>query len=318
MHVGIASILAERGNLPGAIEHLAAARALGDDNGLPKHPWRWRLATARVRRAEGDLDGAVRLVEDAEAVYTTDFSPDVRPIEAVKARLRVAQGDLAAADRWARARGLESGDEAAYLREYELATLARLLVARGTRDGDASALVDAVALAERLLAAARTGGRHGSAIEVGVVLALARHASGDVAGAIRALEDAIERAEPEGHVRVFLDEGEPMTALLRLAGKARRGGVGAQRLLQAATATAAPGSAPGLVEPLSERELEVLRLLPGDLDGPGMAGHLYVSVNTVRTHTKNIYAKLGVNSRRAAVRRAAELGLLPREGLPPA
>jgi LuxR family maltose regulon positive regulatory protein len=90
------------------------------------------------------------------------------------------------------------------------------------------------------------------------------------------------------------------------------------RLLEAAVAPAtgpSPTTQP-LVDPLSERELEVLRLLHGDLDGPEIAGHLFVSVNTVRTHTKNIYAKLGVNSRRAAVRRATELGLLSREGRP--
>jgi LuxR family maltose regulon positive regulatory protein len=141
-----------------------------------------------------------------------------------------------------------------------------------------------------------------------------------VAAALAALARAIELAQPEGFVRVFLDEGEPMTALLQQAVKGRGASAYPQRLLELATApvSRSPAGRGGLVEPLSERELEVLRLLPGELDGPGMASHLFVSVNTVRTHTKNIYAKLGVNNRRAAVRRGRELGLLPGDGSPSA
>ena len=131
-------------------------------------------------------------------------------------------------------------------------------------------------------------------------------------------------AEPEGYVRVFAGEGPPMAVLLSRAG-ARLGESGYLHRLVAACSGTAHSSAPvtphaggavrraqGLVEPLSDRELDVLRLLSTDLDGPGIARHLVVSLNTVRTHTKNIYAKLGVNSRRAAVRRAEELGLLSR------
>ena len=125
-------------------------------------------------------------------------------------------------------------------------------------------------------------------------------------------DQAFAHAEPEGYARIFLDEGEPMVALLRVAARDR---AYARRLMGLTTA-AAPSPVQGLIEPLSERELEVLRLLQGDLSGPEIAGHLFVSVNTLRTHTKNIYAKLGVTSRRAAVRRAADLGLLPRTGMP--
>jgi LuxR family maltose regulon positive regulatory protein len=317
MHVGIAMVLTERDDLAGAIRHLAQSRALGEENGAPKHPWRWRLATARVRQAEGDAAAAVRLVEDAEPVYATDFSPDVRPIAAVKARAAIANGDLDLAERWARTRRLAPTDEVAYLREFELGTLARLRLAQGRRDHDSAAVDDAVRLAERILGSAEAGRRDGTAIEIGVVLALARHHGGDVAGAIHALERAAGLGDPEGYTRVFLDEGEPMSALLRLA--VQRGASRAvQRLAHRVAGASAAAAKVGLVEPLSERELEVLRLLQGDLDGPAIADHLFVSVNTVRTHTKNIYAKLDVNSRRAAVRRATELGLLPRDGTPPA
>jgi LuxR family maltose regulon positive regulatory protein len=312
MHVGIAAVATERGDLETAVRHLAASRDLGDESGLPKHPWRWRLTTARVRQAEGDLDGALRLIEDAEPVYTTDFSPDVRPIQAVKARTWIVRGDLAAAGAWARSRGLDAADAPAYLRAFEEATFARLLLARGIRDDDDRALADAASLAERLRGSAEAGGRYGSAIDAGVVLAVARHRRRDLDAALEALDQAFAHAEPEGHARNFLDEGEPMVALLRVAAKDRPY---AKRLLAMAT-TGAPAPVQGLIEPLSERELEVLRLLQGDLSGPEIAGHLFVSVNTLRTHTKNIYAKLGVTSRRAAVSRAAELGLLRGSGMP--
>ena len=115
-------------------------------------------------------------------------------------------------------------------------------------------------------------------------------------------------------MRVFVDEGPPMAALLKLAAQA------AGRVRATCAGSWPPSSRPAarapvdqpLIEPLSERELEVLRLLESDLDGPDIARELTVSLATVRTHTRNIYAKLGVNSRRAAVRRAAELGLLSR------
>ena len=171
----------------------------------------------------------------------------------------------------------------------------------------------AVDLLARLLAAAEDGGRTGSVIEILIVQALALRARKDVPEALLSLDRAVALAEPEGYVRVFADEGPPMAALLRLAA-GHRGGSGYLRLLLAATASPAarvPVDQP-LIEPLSERELEVLRLLESDLAGPDIARELSVSLATVRTHTRNIYAKLGANSRSAAVRRAAELGLLSR------
>lgn len=312
MHVGIAEILRERGDLRGAREHLASAAASGEDLGLPQHPWRWRVATARLRQLEGDLDGALRLVEEAERVYTTDFSPNVRPIEAVKARLHIARGELALAREWAEQRGLSPAEEPTYLREFELATFARLLYAAGLHDGDDSGFAQAVALTEPLAANAEAGGRSGSLIEILIVDALARFARGDGIGALAALTRAVQFAEPEGYVSAFLIDGEPMRGLLRLALKERPSAQYLHRLLEASTAPprTSPQAGSPLLEPLSERELEVLRLLTTELSGPEIARHLVVSLNTVRSHTRAVFGKLGVSSRRAAVRRAAELHLL--------
>jgi len=152
-----------------------------------------------------------------------------------------------------------------------------------------------------------------------VLQALTHHAHGDTPGALAPLERALALAEPEGYVRVFVGEGPPMASLLRAVARQRVSWEYVRRLLDACGHTGettpvqqATRLTQGLVEPLSERELDVLRLLGTDLDGPAIARELVVSLNTLRTHTKNIYAKLGVNSRRAAVRQAGELNLLSR------
>lgn len=313
MHVGISELFRERNDLEAASDHLRTSRDLGDENGLPQNPYRSRVAAARIRQGEGDLDEAIELLTAAERMYVGDFSPNVRPIAALKARVWIAQGKLSEAQGWARTHGLSATDDLTYVREFEHISLAAVLLAQGIHDGVDDAIVEAADLTVRLLGAAEDGGRHGSAIEILVVQALAHHARGDLAGAIASLNRAVALAEPEGYVRMFIDEGPRMAALLKLAAKQPNAPSHVHRLLTAlATAERAAPAAQPLIEPLSERELEVLRLLGTDLGGPDIARELVVSLSTVRTHTQNVYAKLGVNSRRAAVRRAAELGLLSR------
>jgi LuxR family maltose regulon positive regulatory protein len=236
-----------------------------------------------------------------------------------------AAGDLAAAAAWAREHRLEVGDEASYLREYEHLTLARLLLAEHRVSGDAAALTDVIGLLARLLDAAQLGQRAGSVLEIEVLRAEAHQAAGDPDTAFAALEHAVDLAEPDGWVRFFVDAGPTMAgALGDLA--VRRPGSDFVRELVHATAPAARHDSPGvtaavsssredgeiLLDPLSDRELDVLRLLGSDLDGPAIARELVVSLNTVRTHTKHIYTKLAVNNRRSAVTRAHQLGLLYR------
>ncbi len=189
------------------------------------------------------------------------------------------------------------------MREFEHLTLARALLARGSADE----LERATRLLDRLLAAADDGQRSGSAIEILVVLALAHLTAGRTAEATAAVQDALVRAEDGGYVRTFLDAGPSMTGLLRsLDGAAGRR---AARVL--ASAPDEPRTQRLTADPsgLSDRELDVLKLLRSDLSGPEIARALHVSVNTLRTHTKHIYTKLGATNRREAVSRAAELGL---------
>jgi LuxR family maltose regulon positive regulatory protein len=307
MYVGLSGLHRERDDLETARDLLLRSQALAAQAALPQNPYRWRVAMARVREAEGHLSAADDLLGEAERLYVGDFSPDVRPVAASRARLWVAQGRIAEALGWARQQGLSAEDDLSYLREFEHITLARVLLARGDTE-------QAVALLQRLLPAAEVGGRMGSVIEILLLQALANRRSGTGVDALAPLVRALELAEPENYVRLFVDEGRPMATLLGAVVK-QGPAVGYPRRLLAAFARPedSPVAQP-LVDPLSERELDVLRLLGSELSGPEIARELVVSLHTVRTHTKNIYAKLGVNSRRAAVRRADELGLLSRAG----
>jgi LuxR family maltose regulon positive regulatory protein len=320
MHVGMSELERERNDLNAAAQHLLRSKELGELAGLPKNPYRWRVAMARIRQAQGDLDGALDLLHEAEGLYVGDFSPNVRPVAALKTRVWIAQGRLGEALSWAREQGLSADDDLIYLREFEHITLARILLARYKSDHSDGAIREAIGLLERLLNAAEEGGRTGSAIEILVSQALAHHAQGDLPAALLPLGQALTLAGPEGYIRMFLDEGSPMAQLLREA--AGRGilpdytgmllaafEAEGQRNADESPLPAPPVSQP-LVEPLSQRELEVLRLFKTELSGPEIARELVIGLSTVRTHTKSIYNKLNVNNRRAAVKRAIELNLI--------
>jgi LuxR family transcriptional regulator, maltose regulon positive regulatory protein len=311
MHVGMSQLCYERNELAAAMQHLLTSRELGEHVGLPKNRYRWRVVMARIQAAEGDLGGALDLLEEADRLYVSDFSPDVRPVPALRALVWVALGRLDQALDWARERGLSVEDDVSYLREFEHLTLARVLLASYQAKRPRGAIQEVIFLVERLLRAAEEGARTGSVLEILILQALAQQTQGDLPAALASLQRALTLAEPEGYVRTFVDEGPAMASLLRAAAKqgmARRY-VGSLLAASDTTAERRPVKQ-NLIEPLSERELDVLRLLGTDLDGPDIARKLVVSLNTVRTHTKNIYAKLGVNNRRAAVRRAKELELL--------
>ena len=313
MHVGISEIHCERDDLRAATQHLLTSQELGEHTGLSQHRYRWRVAMARVAQAEGNLAGALDLLNEAERCYVSDFFPNVRPVPALKARVWIRQGRFGEALGWAREHGLSVDDDLSYLREFEHITLARLLLARHEDERAERSVHEATGLLQRLLLAAEEGGRTGRVIEIVVLQALAHQAQGDMPAALASLGRAVTLAEPEGYVRIFADEGPPIVPLLRAVAKQGTRQNYARRLLAAVgrTETGSP-TTPALIDPLSERELDVLRLLGTELDGPAIARELMVSLNTMRTHTKNIYAKLAVTNRRAAVRRAAELDLLPR------
>ncbi len=333
MWVALARVAWQYGDAATSARHLDRAADLGEGAGLPQQPYRWRVAMADVRAAVGDWRAADALLEEADRLYNGDFSPNVRPVAATRARVWVRAGDLAAARRWARERGLSAQAEVTYGREYELLTLARIQFAQWALSPDPVTLTETVHLLERLGNASEAGGRVGVTVEVAVLTSLARDLTGDRVKAVESLRLALAVAEPEAWVRVIADDAvglrgvldeverldgpSPFLAEVRAAageppspaGAPPRDGASGSRRSRGEGLAASHDPGPAHIEPLSERELEVMRLLGSDLDGPGIARQLTVSLSTVRTHTQHIYAKLGVNNRRAAVRRAHQLGL---------
>jgi LuxR family maltose regulon positive regulatory protein len=311
LYVGMSQLHYERNDLTAARQHLLRSKELGEHMGSRQNPYRWRVAMAQIQAAQGDWGGALDLLREAERLYVSDFFPHVRPVSALKARVWVAQGEIGQALGWVREQGLSAADDLSYLREFEHITLSRVLVAQDMSDPAGHSMDEAMQLLERLLQAAQEGKRAGSMIEILIVQALARQAQDDIPAALVPLERALALGEPEGYVRIFVDEGAPMAVLLAEAAQQGIAVNYVHQLLRAlGTAEDKPPVQQVLIEPLSQREIEVLRLLRTDLSGPDMARELRVSLHTLRSHTKNIYTKLGVNNRRAAVRRAAELDLL--------
>lgn len=310
MLVGLSRTAWHRNDLSASADYLRRADELGEPAGLPQHPYRWRVALARLRAAEGDLASALELVDEAERVYVSDFSPAVHPLHATRARILTASGDLGAAEAWARAHDVRTDSDLTYLHEYEHLTLCRILLA----GHDPQKARAAAALLDRLLANALDGGRIGSVIEVEVLRTVAAHALGDDRSALSAMQSAVDLAEPDGWIRVLANDHATTAPVLQALSR-RRPRSAFIRELQAASTPPRPDpgpatpAAPTLLDPLSDRELDVLRLLASDLDGPAIARHLVVSLNTVKTHTRHIYTKLEVNNRRAAVTRAHQMGL---------
>jgi LuxR family maltose regulon positive regulatory protein len=333
VYTGISWLHRERGDLEAAAQDLATSKKLGEGVELPDWQYRWCIAQARLKETLGDLDGALDLLDEAERLYVRTPLPDVRPIAAMKARVWVAQGRLTEALGWARERGLSVDDDLSYLREFEHVTLARVLIARYKSDRVKRSVLEAMGLLERLRKAAEEGGRTGSAIEILVLQALAHEAQGDIPLGLAPLERALALAEPEGYVRVFVDEGIPMAQLLSEA--AARGIMSdyTRKLLAAyedATQDEEPplrrppgeprgdaeepalSEAEGLVEPLSPRELEVLQLIAQGLSNREIGERLFLALDTVKGHNRNIYGKLQVHRRTEAVARARSLNILPR------
>ena len=314
LHLGLSELYHELGDEEAAKSHLLHSDELGELLAFP--PWyrHWSRTHSRIKTAQGDLDGAVEILNEAKRLYFRHPVPDVRPVAALRARAWIAQGNLADAQIWVHAQGLSADDELDYLHEFEHITLARLLIARYVTDQDATDLLTATDLLARLLHEAEAGGRQGSIIEISLLLALAYAARGGSTAAHASLNRALSLAVPEGGVRIFVDEGPPMMALLKQVTDDADGMESyVAALLSAFGKPDRPAAAPTaqpLAEPLSEREVEILRLIAAGLKNREIAEELVISLNTVLYHTKNIYSKLGVNKRVLAIARAKELGLI--------
>ena len=312
-YAGLAGIAYQRDELGLALRHATEGIALCRQF-VYTPPLAGGLATlAWIRQATGDPAGALEAITEAGQAAPGPAGL-LNPVPAQRARLLLAQGDLPAAARFAPDNGLGPDDEPDYARESGHLVLARVLLAQD-RPGQALALLD------RLHAAAKAQNRTGSLIETSALRALALAATGEEAGAVTTLAGALLLACPQGHVRVFADEGLPMAALLgRLIAAQRAGRAAADvplgylaRLQRAfAAGPPAPDLGPsGIIEPLTSRELEVLKMMAAGRPNQAIAGELVVTLDTVKKHVGHVLGKLGAANRTEAVTRARELSLIP-------
>ncbi len=299
----------ERNDLVAAERHLLEGLDLLRQGGIGGHFGNLDAALAQIRQARGDRDGARSTIQRAVQIAQAANIPRlVMQARAYQARIWLAQGELALARGWARDYRQFGATE--YVRDFEDCTLARILLARDQPD-------EALTLLDGIVPSAESNGRRGNLIEILALRALAQQALGEQNAAVDDLARALAHAEPEGYVRTFVDMGQPMAALLKQA--AMRGVAPAYvgKLLaalggeHAPAVTTAPSATQPLVEPLTEREREVLRLLAEGLSNAEIGQRLYISLPTVKSHTRNIYGKLDVHSRDQAVVNARALGILP-------
>ena len=214
LYRGISELQHERGDLEAAREYLQRSEELSEQSKSTDWQYRLCLAQARLKEAQGDLDDALDLLDKAERLYFRSPLPDLRPVAALKTRVWIGQGRLAEALGWARERGLSVDGDLSYLSEFEHVTLARVLIALYKSEREDRSIHEAMGLLERLLKAAEEGERTGSVIEILVLQALAHEAQNNIPLGLVPLERALTLAEPEGYVRIFVDEGIPMAQLL--------------------------------------------------------------------------------------------------------
>jgi len=315
LHLGLSEIYLEHGNMGAAKQYLQRGDELGEQPAFP--PWyrHWIFAHYRMMEAQGNLNGMIEMLDEADRFYYRHPIPDVRPLKALIARTWLAQEKLDEVQSWVSAQKLSIDGALGFIHEFEHITLARLLIAQYRHLHIDNYIHDAMRLLGRLLKVAEESERMGSVIEILVLQALAYEAQGNIPSAFVSLKRALTLAEPECYVRTFVGEGVPMNALLKKIKVEDRGlndyihkllASFGEKDFQTSSSIAQP-----LIEPLSERELEILQLIAGGLSNQEIGAQLYLSLNTVKAHTRNIYGKLGVNSRMQAAARARTLGILP-------
>jgi LuxR family maltose regulon positive regulatory protein len=309
--VQLGEIFHKRNDLPAAHDHALEGTDLMQGWERPYEIVRGYTTLATILQAQDDIDGARQALQQAEALRSQH--PDYYKLNSLvdSCRVRLCLAEKGPDEAGHMARDMELGQRGALIfREREQMIVARVLAAQNR-------WTEVEPLLSRLAGEAEAGGRLGLLIEAMALQAVARQAQRDTAGALTALERALALSEPEGYVRVFLEQGVPMASLLQQAAGHSAASDYVKRLMAAFEANWAdsipaplPQSASPLVEPLTPREREVLHLVGRGCSNREIAEALVITVNGVKKHTSNIYGKLGVHSRTQAVVRAQELSLL--------
>jgi LuxR family maltose regulon positive regulatory protein len=313
-------VLAEFNDLDGAIDKAKKGVELTEGGGdLAMIGWSY-MSLMRIIFSRGDMVGAEEIIQKMENVARESKVPPwfTNLMAAWQTQMWLVQDKLEEASQWALERRLDTDGESKLQHEidyfllFEYILYGRILIAQGRLD-------ETTTLLQRLLEAAETGGRTSRVIEILILQALVLEARGDTDQAVTTLEKALTLAEPEGFIRIFVDEDQPMARLLYEALNRGIAPDHISRLLSAFPMTESEQTDPSkiqtpkseLVEPLSEREIEVLQLIAEGLTNQEVASRLYLAQSTIKVHTRNIYGKLGVNNRTQAVARARALGILP-------
>jgi LuxR family transcriptional regulator, maltose regulon positive regulatory protein len=300
------AILCEKGDLDRAAEFILR----GLEMCLANHDFLDQLfayrSLVRVCIAQRNVPKAEEFLLQAEQLTRTYHIPiqHLSPLIGLKAQLLIRQGKLIEADRELHAWSTQTDDAiplAHHGRVY--LSLAQFHMALGNLPAAEHTL-------DRLFQYSQTTGRHRWVIPIHILRAVLYQSRRDLTQALNALAQALELAEPAGFIQDFLDEGEPMMALLREAVRHRVKPEFAQQLLNRFASDRTAAKPIGLVEPLSDREIEVLALVAQGLSNQEIAARLYLSLRTIKFHTSNIYGKLGVKNRTEAVAKARDLGLL--------
>ncbi len=323
LHLDLARLLYEWNELAAVVDHVNRSIEIYLQIGDPRFlPYAYRTLAA-VKRAQGDSEGEREELERAlHLLRQHNLARDNPLLAAFGARLSMILGDLETAERWAREDADNRDEKPSYLHEMKYLFRVRLLMMRENADA-------ALEVLARLLHMAEVEERAGSVIKILVLQALALKMQGESAQAVATLVHALTLAEPEGYIRTFVDEGEPMRALLSEALAARQKGSFSgehslsstyiQRLLAAFAVHPVPsltdnGNLPthsaSFAEPLSERELEVLRLIAAGLSNQEITEQLVIAMSTLKTHINHLYSKLNVRSRTQAIVQARVLNLL--------
>jgi len=314
-YLHLSDVLREWNELPTATDYLVKGIDLCKQIGHIGALMSGYVILALVKQAQGDLAGAALAYQEAIQV-----SPNKNGIPRLtrwlnerQVRLWLAQGDLATAVQWAEESGLQIDDDLDFAHGLAHITLARVLVAQGSHQHNPKALTKAHVLLSRLQTMTEDAGWIDKTIEVLILQALAYQAQGKTRTALTKLSTALTLAEPGRYVRIFVDEGASLATLLKaLPYKPHLNPYinKLQTAFSSALTTPQLSKEKALIEPLSPRELEVLRLIAAGLRNKEIATHLMVSPNTIAFHTKNIYGKLNVHNRTQATAKAKTLHLL--------
>lgn len=315
--LSLSEIHRQQGDSKTAPDYWQQSDSLGKQASNSTYQYRRRLALADIKASQGAFDEALDLLDEATPWSGQVYLSETRTLAAIKAHVRIKQGRLDKAVAWVNQQGLAIDDKLSYLHEFDYMTLARLYIAQYQNGHGDDAIQQAIRLLERLLQEAKAGKRNGSVIKILILQALAQEAQDNISSALPPLTQALTLAQPESYVRIFVDEGPAMAKLLS---EAMTHGIMPDycgKLLavfdtegQKIEHKPALSPAQPLIDPLTAREVEILTHIAAGLKNKEIAATLFVSVNTVHYHTKNLYSKLGVNSRTMAVTRAKELNLL--------